>query len=222
MELVKKLGGRDRIGKFGKIYRAYYGLFKCQRCGACVEREINGGKRTDVCQDCWASDRRNRQAISIVGKKIGRLLVLGRTDLDNTEYLCVCDCGKVVIVGGNSIQTMKTKSCGCLKRDRTAENHIKHGDVGTRIYKKWETMRGRCRNHRYYENVSVCRQWDNLECGYVNFKEWVVGQGYNDSSLDGIDIHRVDNATVYSPDTCILMEATEHREQHFIDRFASI
>lgn len=56
------------------------------------------------------------------GKLFGKLLVIHR-DIDyvspsgykQKRWLCKCDCGKYVVVNGNSLRTGKTKSCGCLQ-----------------------------------------------------------------------------------------------------------
>jgi hypothetical protein len=56
----------------------------------------------------------------LVGKLFGRLTVIKREDNNSrgrTRWLCRCDCGKELIVLGNSLNSGNTQSCGCYKDD---------------------------------------------------------------------------------------------------------
>lgn len=58
--------------------------------------------------------------IDRTGHRYGRLLVLSRAENRNGDiiWICHCDCGKEVEVLGESLQSGRTQSCGCLQRDR--------------------------------------------------------------------------------------------------------
>lgn len=67
----------------------------------------------------------------LTNKKFGRLTVIERSDDIEREgykpvptWRCICDCGNEVIVRGNQLKTGKTKSCGCLNRDKIIERNI--------------------------------------------------------------------------------------------------
>lgn len=51
-----------------------------------------------------------------LGKRFGRLVVTGYEGKTGGlhRWECICDCGKTTIVGQTSLQSGKTKSCGCL------------------------------------------------------------------------------------------------------------
>ena len=88
--------------------------------------------------------------------------------------------------------------------------HIKN----TRLNNIYHTMIARCCNpkhERYKEygakGVVVCEEWLNNEIvmgvrpvskGWLNFKEWALSNGYNDT----LTIDRIDNSKGYSPDNC--------------------
>lgn len=63
----------------------------------------------------------------LTGRRFGRLRVIGRAgtwvspDGDNTTptWHCICDCGNEVIVIGRNMKAGRTKSCGCLRRERS-------------------------------------------------------------------------------------------------------
>lgn len=80
--------------------------------------------------------------LELVGKKFHKLLVikdLGNIIIRNkpkSRWLCLCDCGREVILTSLHIKT--TKSCGCLKHQKSRQNigfeeisggylcHVKH------------------------------------------------------------------------------------------------
>ena len=67
----------------------------------------------------------------LTNKKFGRLTVIERSDDIEREghkpvptWKCKCECGNVVTVRGHQLKTGKTKSCGCLNREKTIERNI--------------------------------------------------------------------------------------------------
>ena len=80
--------------------------------------------------------------LKLVGQRFNKLLVikdLGNVYTDkkvNSSWLCRCDCGKEVILTSAHIKT--TKSCGCIKHQKSSRNtgyeeisggylcHVKH------------------------------------------------------------------------------------------------
>ena len=56
----------------------------------------------------------------IIGYKFGKLTVLNisktRGNKGQIRYDCICDCGNIHTVSGESIRSGKSKSCGCLKK----------------------------------------------------------------------------------------------------------
>src|SRR5258708_7290701 len=86
--------------------------------------------------------------IDMSGKTIGRMLVIDRAE--NTRkgkvcWRCVCKCGTETIVTGSDLRTGNTRSCGCLKDERTAERSLIHGQgrrkKRTKIYTRWKNLR---------------------------------------------------------------------------------
>lgn len=52
-----------------------------------------------------------------IGKRFGKLLVIGQENTKNhkSQWKCKCDCGNEIIVSGDNLRQGKTQSCGCLK-----------------------------------------------------------------------------------------------------------
>jgi hypothetical protein len=99
-------------------------------CG-CLRRATAGAR---VFKDC-------------VGQQFGRLVVLRKAGTDKHHkmmWVCVCDCGNIIVVSRNKLARGKTKSCGCLRRETARELNRTHGLSKTRAYKSYKAAKRRC------------------------------------------------------------------------------
>ena len=116
----------------------------------------------------------------------------------DTQWKCMCDCGKMTTARGADLTSGRKKSCGCLQKDHA----IKHGMEGTRLYRIWHGMKDRCKNEngKNYANhggrgISICEEWCN---DFQAFYDWSMENGYQ----DGLTIDRRDNDGNYEPSNC--------------------
>lgn len=61
-----------------------------------------------------------------VGKRYYRWVVIKRVKNSKqgaTQWLCCCDCGNKRIVAGSSLRSGHSKSCGCLRNERTSRRN---------------------------------------------------------------------------------------------------
>lgn len=59
---------------------------------------------------------------TMIGQKVGRWTILGEFRKGRFLYYeCRCDCGTLRDVKANSIRSGRSKSCGCLRRDRALD-----------------------------------------------------------------------------------------------------
>lgn len=137
------------------------------------------------------------------GEKYGKLSVIRRMPEKGkgVKYECVCDCGNHVIVMGCNLITGATRSCGCIRKEKTRKLRLSHGKCETRIYTCWRNMLSRCENEKNTEyknygkrNIHVCAEWHNFQ----KFYKWSVSNGYDDS----LTIERIDVNKGYSPENC--------------------
>lgn len=66
-----------------------------------------------------------------IGEKYNLLTIIEFVDRDKNgikRYKCQCDCGKEKIIRINDVRSGKTKSCGCLAKQRSAEQLQKYRD----------------------------------------------------------------------------------------------
>lgn len=144
---------------------------------------------------------------NLIGKKFGRLTVIGLSERKSrkTYWVCQCDCGNITEARSDGLQSGRWQSCGCLKRETSAENVSKnhtHKQSGTRLYKILQGMKTRCYNvndRRYADyggrGITICDEW--IE-DFNAFYEWSMTHGYTDD----FTIDRIDNDKGYSPDNC--------------------
>lgn len=119
-----------------------------------------------------------RQKQNLNGQKFGRLTVLkfARRDAGyRALWLCECECGNTCVVEGHNLQSGHSKSCGCFRKETSAERgklRIKHGHCKkgrrSRTYSSFAHMVSRCCNpndahfSRYGGRaIRVCKRWRN-------------------------------------------------------------
>jgi hypothetical protein len=141
----------------------------------------------------------------MVGKRFGRLVVLGASD--KPRFLsCLCDCGTKRDIRMDHLTSGATISCGCFRREHSRESmlkvtEIKHRMTHTPEHRAWRNFNYRCRTStsdkysRYGgRGICVCKRYQE---DFMNF--------YNDlgprpSSMHSID--RIDNDGNYSCGIC--------------------
>jgi hypothetical protein len=141
-----------RFGRLTVISKAESGRqgqhWKCRcDCGKITHPLASGLRRgtTQSC-GCW---RRERVTKDMIGKKFGRLIVIGRAESDprgSSRWKCRCDCGNITQTHGASLQQGLTQSCGCLHREQLAARNYRHGGTTSPLYDCWKGMKHRCLN----------------------------------------------------------------------------
>lgn len=98
----------------------------------------------------------------------------------------------------------------------------RHGRSKDKTYRTWSNMIARCTNPKTHSwcryggaspPVIVCERWMGVgEKHHGGFAAFVEDMG--DIPSPAHQIHRVNNVSVYSPETCVWIEKTEHRALH--------
>lgn len=187
-------------------------LCKCE-CGneKSVRQSDLHSRRTQSCGKCKSALNKTEQKklygkfLDITNQKFGKLTALYRVGQNNKHHSiwhCKCECGKEKDILIDSLRSGRTKSCGCLVKQKTTERNTIHGFSKTRIYKEWKAMKERCyrMTHQYYnyyggKGIEVCEEWKN---SFKNFYEWAINNGYQDD----LTLDRMDNNKDYMPNNC--------------------
>ena len=153
------------------------------------------------------------QLIDLIGQKFGRLTVISQAQSDRFHHIrwnCVCDCGTQKIVLSSSLRYGKTKSCGCIQREKVTQRNSTHNLSKTYLYNVWCAMKSRCEksndhNYKYYgaRGITVCDEWKH---DFPTFQKWAYENGYKEemlpSGVNRLTIDRINNDGDYEPLNC--------------------
>lgn len=144
------------------------------------------------------------KAIDLTGRRFERLVVLEPAGHRGKKRLwrCACDCGGEIVTMGENLRenrARRTRSCGCLHRDRIT----KHGHMGrgaaSPTYRSWLSMIQRCTNPKVAgfdgyggRGIRVCLRWRSFENFLADMGE----------RPDGRSIDRIDNDGDYERGNC--------------------
>lgn len=145
------------------------------------------------------------QALNLVNQKFGKLQVLKKALKRNnkTRWLCQCACGKTCEVTTSQLRSGKTRSCGCLRREKAAST-CTHGharrDSNTRSYRIWRSLFKRCykSSSPYFgryggRGIEVDPRW-------FTFKGFYTDMG---DCPEGLSLERLNNDRNYWKGNCV-------------------
>ena len=149
-----------------------------------------------------------------INKRYGKLVIKSIHYTDgtktNTKVNCICDCGNKKIISLRTIRRGRTKSCGCLQKEKSSQSRkarSKHNQSHTRLYRTYQSMIDRCTNEscKSYKDyggrgIKVCDEWLN---DINKFFDWSKHNNYNDNLF----LDRIDNDKDYTPDNCRFVDS---------------
>ena len=200
-----------------KIY-----TFKCI-CGKIIEAKAkyikNGDKKSCGClpKTSWREN--------IKGQKFGRLSVLeiDKNIRHTSRWICLCDCGNKKSVLTSSLQSGKTKSCGCLHKEIVKNLHKieKYEEIPLTFLKKIQRS---AKKRKLECSISIKEIWEiyinqNKLCFFtkqpIGFCDDKKTSNYilNTASLD-----RIDSTKGYNKNNCCLV----HKDINFMKQNFSV
>lgn len=140
LKVVEKTEKRDSAGCI---------IWKCEcDCGNTYYVSSNRllGDRAESC-GCLNRERIIAAVkIDLTNQRFGKLFVVKSTDKrggSSIMWECVCDCGNIINVRGNSLRSGNTKSCGCLQKEIRRKLSTIHGMSYTKEYNNMLNRRRR-------------------------------------------------------------------------------
>jgi hypothetical protein len=147
----------------------------------------------------------------LTGQRFGRLTVIRRAKNDKywqTRWFARCDCGKVTVVLSSNLRRGHSLSCGCLRQERTAASHTKHGHArshGSPEYRAWTGAKARTTNPNLpcWQNyggrgIRMAEEWMHDFAAFFTH----VGprpQGRTPSGWPLYSLDRIDTDGMYEP-----------------------
>ena len=151
--------------------------------------------------------------------RFGRLTLIERRP--ERKAVVRCDCGTVKIVFYDNVIRGKTRSCGCLSRERSTTHG---GTIGARNgqtmaeYGVWNKMRQRCSGldrksaHNYADRgIKVCERWT------ADFSAFFADMGPRPTPKHTLE--RVENDGNYEPSNCRWATRKEQLNNKRTNRF---
>jgi hypothetical protein len=177
------------------------------------------------CSSCSKKPRKLEEAKG----KYNRLTIIREVEPikpKERRVLVECECGKQFETNLYSLKSGNTKSCGCLKIERTIQSRTFHGDSQRvskgveREYIAWKAMKQRCFNPKgkfYYlyggRGITVCDRWLELNGqGYMNFLNDMGRKPSREHSIDRINVDGN-----YEPSNCRWATPKEQRNNQRVN-----
>lgn len=143
-------------------------------------------------------------AIDLTGKRFTNLVALepvGQNKWGSFVWRCLCDCGKEHKADAGALRSGNTKSCGCLRGEKSGHTTDKNGkQKHTRTYKSWCHAKDRCFNPKCKKyplyggrGITMCDSWKN---SFITFLK-DMGECPPNKTID-----RINNDGNYEPGNC--------------------
>ena len=132
------------------------------------------------------------------GSNFGSWTVIDENIVEG-KIQCKCICGTVRYCSVKNLKRGRSKSCGCIGKEKLIKRNTVHADANTTLYSRWTGILRRCcyAENTYYKErgITVCVEWRE---SFEAFKQWAVANGYEPN----LEIDRIDNNGNYEPSNC--------------------
>lgn len=145
------------------------------------------------------------------------LTLINKVPNSDGKGLYKCICGKEVMVDNYKVNSLRTKSCGCMSKQFISERNGKHHLKNHPLYNIWHSMVSRCTKeyaskYEYYgqSGVTVCNEW---KIDFKAFYDWAMSNGWERGKQIDKDIIPSKlgiTERVYSPEMCCIVTNKEN------------
>jgi hypothetical protein len=134
-------------------------------------------------------------------KRFGRLKVISRSENKGKDvyWKCKCDCGKICYIRSSSLINKRTKSCGCLHKDKVRKAPYYHLFSSLKRREKCGEDNKRCsftfKDFIKFINIKNCHYCNSI----IKWYEHKTSDGGHAYNLD-----RKDNTIGYDIENCVV------------------
>lgn len=121
---------------------------------------------------------------NLLNQKFGKLTVIAPAEniKGRTAWLCLCDCGKQVVVTSKSLKDGNTRSCGCLKRkDLVGQKFGRLTVIEATDERRHNSVVWKCQcdcGNITYATTEGLRTGGNVSCGCYNKSRELFKQNF--------------------------------------------
>lgn len=119
------------LKKVGDLKYGYFLFCLCDCGNYCIVRAADFKRNHTRSCGCLQKEKTAAaKTLNLTGQRFGRLTALeplNKRGGSSVIWKCQCDCGNICEVQTNNLNSGNTKSCGCLSREKAAENVAKAG-----------------------------------------------------------------------------------------------
>jgi hypothetical protein len=127
--------------------------------------------------------------------------IIPSTGKKQKQVIAQCECGTIKTVLYTYIKSGRSKSCGCVQRNKWKNINTKHLLTNSTEYSSWTNMKTRCTNPNFKQykdyggrGIKVCDRWLNSFQNFINDMGLKPGLEYS--------IDRIDNNKGYETSNC--------------------
>jgi hypothetical protein len=144
----------------------------------------------------------------------------GTTSNGTSTWLCRCDCGTERIIPSSALRGGKSKSCGCIGREKTSERSFKHGyNQSSPTYNSWKGARQRCFDERTKDYPRYGGRGITFDPRWNDFRAFLRDMG---ECPPGYTLDRIDNDGPYSPENCRWSTPTEQQRKRAATKLTKV
>ena len=152
----------------------------------------------------------------VLGQVFGRLTVMHHEEVRGSGkskahyYRCKCSCGNEKVIRLTDFKTGRTKSCGCMQRERAAllgkQGKLPNGESPTNTLFSQYRKSAETRNRQFKLNLNKFKQLITGNCYYCNTPPASVCRSRHHPDTDFVvynGIDRKDSSKDYTNQNCV-------------------
>lgn len=167
---------------------------------------------------------KNKNFQDLENQKFNRWLIIGYAGkFGNNKkqphyWWCKCDCGNICKIQSGALKNNASKSCGCLKNEKSAERLFKHGKSNSKENKAYHLAKSRCNNPNSPDYKDYGER--GIKFLFNSFEEFYSELGDKPEPKHLYSIERIDNNGNYELGNCkwalIEEQSRNTRQNHWI------
>lgn len=138
-----------------------------------------------------------------IGKTFNRLTIQRQS---GSRATALCTCGELFETSTYNITSGRAASCGCLRKELTAEKSTTHGQTYSPTWHSWANMKSRCRNLKAHNAANYAAKGITFTERWVHFKHFLADMG---ERPPGATLDRLDGSLGYSKENCRWADSRE-------------